>query len=263
MIRRQTADRTCRRAARDEISTICEMTIDNTLCLIPAKGGSTRLARKNLLPLGGRPLIAHAIEKARSAGCFAAICVSTEDSEIAAVARRYGAETPFVRPDTLARDPATIVDVMLHALEQYRGLGTEFEQICVLLPTTPFVTLDDIRAAMALFADCKKSVLLGVTQTEFPPFNAWLVNAGGDHPVLEPCFPDSPYKYTKSTECPQTYRSNGAVLIVSTKGFVQNRGYRGMEIVPYIMPTLRSIDIDTRDEYLYAQYLYEKGEHAS
>lgn len=235
--------------------------MNNTLCLIPAKGCSTRLPKKNLLPLGGVPLIGRTIQKAIASNCFKTICVSTEDEEIASVAKTYGAEVPFIRPDELSRDPSTIVDVMMHAIEYYKTKGEDYEKLCVLLPTAPFVTVDDIESAMVVFNNSHENVLLSVTNTEFPPYNAWLVKEKKGHNVLAPCFPDSPYKYIKSTECPETFRSNGAVLIVTVDKFYENNSYSGMDIVPYIMPPLRSLDIDTKDEYLYAEFLYESGRY--
>jgi len=231
----------------------------STLCLIPAKGCSIRLPRKNLLSLGDKPLISQTIKKALSSNWFKTVCVSTEDQEIAAVARADGAAVPFVRPERLSRDPSTIVDVMLHAIEYYKSIGEAFEQLCVLLPTTPFVTIDHIKSALTLFESSSENALLSVTKTEFPPYNAWVLNSDSGHSILAPCFPESPFKNTKSTECPETYRSNGAVLIVSVDEFFENGGYGGMDIIPYIMEPIHSIDIDTEDEFLYAEFLFESG----
>ena len=161
--------------------------MNNTLCLIPAKGCSTRLPKKNLLPLGGVPLIGRTIQKAIASNCFKTICVSTEDEEIASVAKTYGAEVPFIRPDELSRDPSTIVDVMMHAIEYYKTKGEDYEKLCVLLPTAPFVTVDDIESAMVVFNNSHENVLLSVTNTEFPPYNAWLVKEKKGHNVLAPC----------------------------------------------------------------------------
>lgn len=229
----------------------------NTLCLIPAKGCSTRLPRKNMLPLGGKPLIAHSIQKALSAGIFKNVCVSTEDKEIAEQAKKYGAEVPFVRPEVLAHDPATIVDVVLHALDYYKSQEILFEQVCVLLPTAPFVTIADIKNAMNIFhANGNNSALLSVTNTEFPPYNAWLINEVEEGRMLSPCFPDSAYRHTKSTECPKTYRSNGAILIVDSQTLLKGKGYQSEGIMPYVMPSERSLDIDTELEYQFAVFLY-------
>jgi CMP-N,N'-diacetyllegionaminic acid synthase len=228
----------------------------STLCLIPAKGCSTRLPRKNLLPLNGQSLIERAIEKAVAAQLFDEICVSTEDEEIAEVARNSGASVPFLRPENLSHDPSTITDVMLHALEFYVQEGRSFDTVFVMLPTAPFVTGDDLQTAASIYQPASHETLVSVTQAEFPPYNAFIIGQGangGD--VLEPCFPDSPYKYVKSTECPQAYRSNGAILITDSKLLLENRSYRELPVRPYVMPAERSLDIDTQLEYEFAQFL--------
>jgi len=232
--------------------------MEDTLCLIPAKGCSTRLPRKNLLPMGGKPLLAHTITKAFEVDMFDTICVSTEDKEIANIAQKCGADVPFIRPESLARDPATIVDVMLHALDFYQNQGKTFKKSCVLLPTAPFVTRDDIQSAIRMFDEWNEEALMSVTKTEYPPFNAWIVKKKENHEVLTACFPKSPYKYMKSTECPETYRSNGAILIVNVETFQANKGYHDNDIVPFIMPNERSLDIDTELEYKFATFLYER-----
>jgi CMP-N,N'-diacetyllegionaminic acid synthase len=233
--------------------------VKNTLCLIPAKGCSTRLPRKNILPLNGEPMIAHAIKKAINSKLFNTVCVSTEDNEIAEVSKKYGAEVPFMRPDELARDPSTIVDVMIHALNYYKNTGHEFEQITVLLPTAPFVTKKEIIDAHDAFNKSDAGALLSVTNTEFPPYNAWSIDNSKGGSSLTPCFPDSPYKHIKSTECPNTYRSNGAILIADTKKILKNQGYQVLNIMPYVMPIEHSLDIDTKYEYMIAKCLLESN----
>lgn len=233
------------------------MTTD-TLCLIPAKGCSTRLPKKNLLPLGGEPLITRVINKAKEAAVFAHICVSTESNEIATVAKAAGVEVPFIRPETLSRDPSTIVDVVLHAVEHYEANEhLTFKQVCVLLPTSPFVSVNDIKSALTLFKASDEKALLSVSRTEFPPYNAWVIDAKNNKKILEPCFPDSPFRQTKSTECPPTFRSNGAVLIVDVDSLKQNKGYQSGAIISYEMPASQSLDIDTDADYQYAKFLYD------
>lgn len=230
-----------------------------TLCLIPAKGLSTRLPRKNLLPLGGHPLVAHSIRKAIVSDAFATVCVSTEDDELADVARGYGAEVPFLRPEELSRDPATIIDVVLHSLDYYESKGQSFERLCVLLPTTPFMNLQDIRLAITSFSDSDAETLLSVTQTDFPPFNAWLIDENPDGERLVACFPESPYKLVKSTECPIAFRSNGAIIVANVAALRQHRTYYRVPPLPFVMPQERSIDIDTHHEYLVAKLLWDNA----
>ncbi len=230
----------------------------STLCLIPAKGCSTRLPRKNALPINGQPLISRAIEKALLSELFDEVCVSTEVEEIAELARASGAKGPFMRPDELSRDPATITDVILHALEFYAEADIHFDTVFVILPTAPFVTADDLKLALQQFERQPGSVVMSVTTTDFPPYNAYIIGENApDEGMLTPCFPDSPYKYVKSTECPATYRSNGAILILSAQPLLQERTYRALPLRPYIMPVERSLDIDTELEYRFAQFLAE------
>jgi CMP-N,N'-diacetyllegionaminic acid synthase len=226
--------------------------MSKSICLIPAKGCSTRLPRKNLLPLNGVPLVALAIEKARNSELFDIVCVSTEDDEIANVARGSGAEVPFVRPIHLSRDPSTLIDVMLHALDHYSDVGVNFDKICVILPTSPFVTIDDVTQANKIFDEIHCDALMSVCATEFPPYNAWQLD---ETCMLLPCFPDSPFKFTKATECPRTYRSNGAILIVNVAFLRKERTYRSNALQSYVMPIERSLDIDTSLDYEFAKFL--------
>jgi len=204
-------------------------------------------------------MMAYIIRKAIKSKLFQTICVSTEDAEVMKIAEKYGAEVPFVRPDVLSRDPSTIVDVMLHALESYSNDGIVFERITVLLPTAPFVTVADIQKAHEIYNKSDADALLSVTSTEFPPYNAWLIEDTGGQNKLTPCFPESPYKHTKSTECPTTYRSNGAILIVDTKKLYENKGYQGLKIIPYVMPAEHSLDVDTNHEYMLAKCFMESS----
>ena len=141
-----------------------------------------------MLPLGGHPLVGHSIRKAMATALFDMICVSTEDKELAETARSYGADVPFMRPEHLSRDPATIVDVVLHAVDFYAQKDRDFDNICVLLPTTPFVTVQDIHDGHSLYMRSGGEGLLSVTQAEFPPFNAWLIDGKADGQRLKPCF---------------------------------------------------------------------------
>lgn len=227
------------------------------LCVIPAKGGSTRLPRKNLAMLGPHPLLAYPISLALGSGLFDAVCVSTEDDEVAREAVRYGAQVPFMRPAHFARDPATIVDVLLHALTQYERRGTSFEQVAALLPTAPFTALEDVHEAMAIFRAREPGAVLSVTATDFPPFNALVL--ADDGLTLISAFPDSRYRATKSTECPATYRSNGAVVIARRDWLERNRTFYASDVLAWVMPPLRSIDIDTEIELEFARFLVASG----
>ena len=132
----------------------------------------------------------------------------------------------------------------------------EYDAIFVLLPTSPLVQINDILKAKILFENSSGKTVLSVCETETPPFNTWII---AEDETLKPCFPNSKYKFTKSTECPKTFQSNGAILICDVKTFLKNSSYRIGPIVPYLMPRDRSIDIDTAFDFQLAEFMISKN----
>lgn len=121
------------------------------LGLIPARGGSKGIPRKNIYPINGKPLIAYSIEaavEAKKSGCIDRVIVSTEDREIAELSLKYGAEVPFMRPDELASDQSKSVDCMIHAVQYYKSIGEEYDDVVLLQPTSPMRQAQDITAAI-------------------------------------------------------------------------------------------------------------------
>lgn len=224
-----------------------------TLCLIPAKGGSTRLARKNVISLGGRPLLGWAIDAARESGLMDRIVVSTEDEAIAGVARQLGADTPFMRPLHLARDPAGVVDVALHALSTLREQGDDYQTLVILLPTCPFRNAEDIRNAVQLFRAQNGQFLMSVSRYEHTPFAAMGL---GDDQILRPYFPE--YIGKKSQEMPVALRANGAIHVLAVSAFERARSYYAQPLIGYEMPWERSIDIDTAHDLKLAESLLQE-----
>lgn len=226
------------------------------ICMIPAKGASTRLPRKNILPLGGHPLLAHAIMKARRIEGIERVAVSTEDAEIAEIAQRYGGDVPFMRPAELSVDPATIADVLVHMLDWYRDeRGETYDQYVLLLPTSPLVLVADVRAAIEDFErHGGVGCLLSVSPTEHPPFTTQLLT---DEGYLRPAVPESPYRHKKSTECPPAYHSNGCVCVGDADWLREHHSFYGPETRGFVMERLRAVDIDTAEDYALAKALFE------
>jgi CMP-N-acetylneuraminic acid synthetase len=212
------------------------------------------------LDFWGHPLIAYNIAKARKVGLFNDIVVSTEDSEISEAAIKYGASVPFKRPAHLSRDPATIVDVCLHALDQMeQQRGRPYEVITVLLATSPLVLMRDISAAFSLFHERgAEHSLLSMCQTEEPPFSSQFVDTASG--TIEPCFPESQWSSKKSTECPLAYHSNGCVAVANVETLRRVKSLYAKDTTAYIMPRRRSIDIDTMDDFLTARALYHSDD---
>jgi pseudaminic acid cytidylyltransferase len=150
------------------------------VAIIPARGGSKRIPRKNIKPFCGRPMIAWSIAAAQSSGLFDAVIVSTDDEEIAEVSKKFGAEVPFVRPSEIANDHATTMAVMAHAvrwLNEHRGA---VDMACCIYPTAPFLLPEYLRAGLALLlADPEAHFAFSVTTYAFPIFRALRVDAQG------------------------------------------------------------------------------------
>jgi CMP-N,N'-diacetyllegionaminic acid synthase len=226
------------------------------LALIPARGGSKGVARKNIRELAGKPLIAWTIEIASACSTLDRVIVSTEDQKIAKIARQCGAEVPFIRPGELAQDNTPDLPVYQHALSwlaEYEGYRPEI--VVWLRPTTPLRTVQDVEAAIQLLietgADCVRSVSLA----EHHPY--WMKRLDGDRLVP---FVDGvdESKYYRRQLLPSAYRLNGAVDVtwyrtVMQKGMLYSGDVRG-----YVMPVERSIDLDSELDFALAELLLQR-----
>ena len=213
------------------------------LGVVPAKAGSTRLPRKNLRALGGKPLLGWAADAARETRRFDRLIVSTEDDEMAKAARRHGLETPFMRPPELAVDPVEADGVGLHALEALAAQGERFDVLAIMLPTCPFRTAQDIVDALDLFLARDEPNLMSLAPFDHTPFAAVRVERNG---TAAPFFPDM-FGHS-AREHPSAYRPNGAVHVLDAAWFEKSRSYLKGPMVGYVMPRVRSIDIDTEED---------------
>lgn len=225
---------------------------EKVICIIPAKLGSVRLPRKNLLHLGGISLLGRAIDKALCSSLFDYIHVSSESDEVLSVARDHGIDVPFLRPVELSVDPSGVADVCLYVL---RKLESEhklvFDTLVILLPTSPFVKIDDLRRAMNIYKKGESKFLMSVVQEEKTVLSSLVKTEQGLLPLHPDFFFHTGAK--KGTHEPNIFRSNGAITIVDVKAFCKVGDYYGFPISSYEMPAERSLDIDTEYEYLVAQ----------
>lgn len=209
------------------------------LCLIPARGGSKRLARKNVAPLCGKPLIAYSIEAALESGVFDKVIVSTEDEEIAAVARENGATVPFFRPAALAADDVRVVYVCLHALDYFAERGHAYDTLCVLLATSPLRTAADVRQAYDKFVARDADFLMATTEYLYSPFQALREEDGW----LKRMWDESYYR-TRSQDLPAVQVDNGAIYLARVDALRREENFVGERTVGFLMPLERSIDVD-------------------
>jgi len=228
---------------------------DRIVCLIPAKGASKRIPKKNIIDLAGKPLILYTIEAAIESRMFDAIYVSTEDEEVERISKIDKIKI-HRREEKLAVDPATIEDVALNFIYDLEKKGEKYEILCLLLPTSPLRTSDDIKNAFALFFKTKADFLISVTELETPSFKTLKEENG----ILVPIFKDLFFK--KRSELPKSYRNNGAVMISKISELKKQRTLFGQSLVGYKMPEERSVDIDNYIDLSLANILIkEKNNH--
>lgn len=213
------------------------LSVKDILVVIPARGGSKGIPRKNVKLFGDKPLIAYTIEVARQLFEDSRICVSTDDDEIAACARDYGDIVPFMRPVHLSTDEASSQDVILHALDFYGE--KKFKAVLLLQPTSPFRKKEHVEACLNAFDSSLDMVTTVYESKSNPYFNLMEENEEGFLTKSKPS------GYTRRQDCPPVYELNGAVYVINTES-LRNRPIARFEKVKKVeMSSLESIDLDT------------------
>lgn len=222
------------------------------LTLIPARGGSKRLPRKNVLPLGGKPLIAWTIHNALEAGCKD-IIVSTDDAEIAEISKRYGARVPWLRPKELSGDKTSTYDVVDHAVNWYEENYEDLDAVLILQPTSPFRSIDSIRAAIHLFVETDgASPVVSVSPSPCNPAWCFSVDELG---AMTP-FKEWVDVFKRSQDYAESWVLNGSIYITPRSYLRQNRRLFGPGALAIkIENNIESVDIDTRDDFDCAEKL--------
>lgn len=209
--------------------------------IIPARGGSKGIPRKNIALLSGKPLLAWTVEAALSSKILDRVIVSTEDGEIASIARSLGAEVPFMRPSELAEDATPGIDPVLHALDSLERDGYRPAWTMLLQPTSPLRTSEDILGASATASRTGADIVVSVCEAVPPP--AWVrkINAAG---VLEDYFYQGSLPGIRQ-ELPKAYALNGAIYLASVQVLRLRKSFHSGRVHAYVMPRERSLDIDT------------------
>ena len=226
---------------------------ERPVCLIPARGGSRRFPRKNIAPLRGRPLLAWAVEAARESKLFHDVWVSTDDAEIAAIARGQGALV-HERPAALATDTATIAQVGVDFLDWLAARGTPAEVMCVVLPTAALLRPEDLRGGWELFRARDAEYAIATTTYLESPFWA-LEDVGG---YLRLCFGD---QYARATQkLPEVRVDAGYFYFVRAESLRRERRLYGPRLVGYPIPRERAVDIDEPAHLVMAEALLDAAE---
>lgn len=223
------------------------------ISIIPARGGSKRLPRKNVRLLAGKPLIAHSIEAVKKSRYISRVIVSTEDKEIAGISKKWGAEV-IKRPGYLATDKAKTIDVVFHLLLALKKERYYPDIIVLLQPTSPLRSGNDIDKAIEIFLKSKCKSLVSVSERESNFWWSFKINKN----YLEPFFGWGKF-FGKSQDLPKIYAPNGSIYISTTKNLFKYKSfYQKSGILPYIMPREKSIDIDYEIEFLLTELLMKK-----
>lgn len=220
------------------------------LAVIPARGGSKRLPRKNIRPFGGQPMIAWSIQAARDSGCFDRIVVSTDDPEIADVARSLGAEVPFMRPPELADDFTGTVPVIRHAARWALLEMPSIEFVCCLYATAPFVHAEDLRLGLHLLRDGRHSYAFSVTSYPFPIQRSIRITDAGNVAMLHP-----EHLNTRSQDLETAYHDAGQFYWGTSEAWLSGRPIFSEASVPVVIPRYRVQDIDTDEDWERAEWL--------
>ena len=224
------------------------------LALIPARGGSKGLPRKNIRPLAGKPLIAWTIDAALQSDCFERIMVNTDDPEIASIASQFGAEIPFLRPPELATDESKGIDMIYHTMYWFEARGKQFDLLVLLQPTSPLRSGSDIRAALNLLGEKDAGSIVSVCKCEHSPL--WM-NTLGDDLSMKNFLPREAVNVNRQ-ELRQFYRLNGAIYIAEWQYLKENNGFFGAQTYAYIMPQERSVDIDSQLDLDFVELLLNR-----
>jgi len=222
------------------------------LAIIPARGGSKRIPRKNIKLFCGKPMIAWSIEAAIKSGCFDKVIVSTDDEEIVQTALRFGATVPFIRPAELSDDHTGTIPVIRHAIEWFNAQGQQVEHACCLYATAPFVSSEDIQRGLGRLTEAGCDYAFSVTSYAFPIQRAIHLNADGRVEMFNP-----EHFNTRSQDLEEAYHDAGQFYWGRSDAWLEGRMIFGPGSVPVVLPRHRVQDIDTPEDWVRAEWLFK------
>lgn len=225
---------------------------NSILALIPARGGSKSIPKKNIKSLAGKPLIHWTIDAAYQSKYIDRLIVSTDDEEIAAEAERRACEVPFIRPSILAQDDTGSIEVILHALDT---ISDKYDFLLLLQPTSPFRTSDDIDAIIEFAIDNDVPAAVSVALAKKHPMYLYEILEG----KLKPFIPGAKNQVRRQ-DMPPAYEHNGALYIASTDFLRNKQSFNSEEVYAFPRVGRINLDIDTLEDWNYAEYILTKGD---
>lgn len=221
------------------------------LAIIPARGGSKRIPRKNIKLFGGQAMIAWSIQAAQRSGCFDRIIVSTDDGEIADVARGHGAEVPFLRPAVLSDDHTGTVPVIAHAVAWQNEHGEEASEVCCIYATAPFLRASDLRRGLEVLRTSEAEYAFSVTTYAFPIQRAIRITAGQRVEMFDP-----EHYATRSQDLEEAWHDAGQFYWGKARAWLAAKQLFGQDSAPVPLPRYWVQDIDTAEDWEQAQLIF-------
>ena len=231
------------------------------VALIPARSGSRRVPDKNIRPLAGHPLIAYTIAAARASEVFGAVIVSTDSEAYAQIARKFGAETPFLRPPKMAGDLSPDVEWVEHALKELRSAGREFDAFSILRPTSPFRLPQTIRRAWTEFSShAGIDSLRAVEKCKQHPGKMWVVGGARMVPLLPLGPAELPWHSTPYQALPEVYAQNASLEIAWSRVVFEGHSIAGEVVMPFFTEGFEGFDVNHPYDWQLAEQLIQNGE---
>ena len=222
------------------------------IAVIPARGGSKRIPRKNIKSFCGKPIIAYSIDAALNSGVFDQVVVTTDDPEIAEVARKAGAQVPFMRPKELSDDYTPTVPVVRHAIDWMTTNRRKVSVVCCIYSTAPFISADDIRQAyLKLLNENVTGYVFTATSFPFPIQRAFRIKADGYCEMFHP-----EHYNTRSQDLEHAYQDAGQFYWGPAESYLSNKQFFANDSKPYVIPRYRVQDIDTIQDWTRAEIMW-------
>ncbi|GBR75483.1 glycosyl transferase GTA-type super family [Candidatus Termititenax persephonae] len=222
------------------------------IAIIPARGGSKRIPRKNIKEFLGKPIIAYSIEAALRSGVFDEVMVSTDDQEIAEIAQKYGAQVPFYRSPEMSSDMAMTAPVLIEVLQEYEERGRKFEHVCCVYPCAPFIRAGRLQEGLALLLRQPQfDNLLPLVRFSYPPQRCFVIRQGQAYFL-------HPENYNvRSQDLEPYYHDAGQFYFTKTEFLLREQKMNGKNTLPLILPESEVQDIDTEEDWKIAEMKYK------
>lgn len=224
------------------------------LVIIPSRGGSKGIPRKNIKPFAGKPLIYYTIDTARAIVEDKDICVSTDDDEIIQVVEEYGLKVPFKRPIELATDTAGTYEVLLHALDFYEKKGNHYDALILLQNTSPFRTVNHVIEALSLYTP-EVDMVVSVKECAANPY--YCVFEENEKGFLHVCKGDG--TIFRRQDAPKVWEYNGAIYIINTESLKKKHMHQFGKRIKYVMDAKSSFDLDTMNDWMIAETIKKEN----